>query len=170
MTSGERGPSQRHESPGSDTAASTPGADAAGARDAALLLMAKMAAVDGAIADEERESLAEMSQACGVDRAVDATLAAAAEASVEDLCARLDRYEDRFFVALRAYMLARSDTDFSSDERALYRDLVDRLGISELDQALIRRVESAARAITPRPVPRRVEELYARSSFAPQDR
>ena len=122
--------------------------------------MAKMALSDGEVAAEERAMLRDLVDG---EEALDALLAKAKEAALDDLLAQVESYADGFFIALRAYAMAMVDNDFDVREEALFNKLVDRLKITDEDRALIERSEKAAQSNTP-PEPR-VMELYESSSF-----
>lgn len=134
-----------------------------GARRAALLALSKMAMADGRVTDEERQLLVSM---LGPDESVDALLSEAQSQALSDIVARLDRYADRFFVALRAATIARIDARLDAREAALYSQLVELLAINESDRALIERSVEALDDVEPAPPDPRIIELYQVSSFA----
>ena len=100
--------------------------------------------------------------AAAVDRAIEA----AGSRSLEELVSTVPTYEDRFFIALRAYSMAHVDQRFDVEEERLFRRLADILGIPPEDRRLIHRAELAVRAGASEPPDPRIEELFRRSSFA----
>ncbi len=129
-------------------------------KESALTIMAKMALSDGEIAPEERAMLRDMVDA---DASVDQLLEKAKTQTLDEMIGQIDKYADRFFIALRAYAMAMADQVFDAREEALYKTLVDKLEITEDDRALIERSEKAA-SDNQNPEPR-VMELYEQSSF-----
>jgi len=134
-----------------------------GARRAALLALSKMALVDGRVSDDERHMLATL---LGPGESVEELLSEAETRPLHEIVARLDRYADRFFVALRSATIARIDADLDAREEALYSKLVELLAISDSDRALIERSVEALDDIEPAPPDPRIAELYKVSSFA----
>ena len=133
-----------------------------GARKATLLVMAKMALSDGEVAQEERGFLQEMLQP---GETVDALLAEAKGRSMKELVAPIDRYADRFFVALRAYAMSTIDMELVAREEAAFERLVTELAIKPSDCELIKRVVAEAESEEPEAPDPRVEELFQASSF-----
>lgn len=141
------------------------------ARKAALLLLGKMANVDGTVADEELQLLNELiAEESAADEAsfsdAQALLEAARGHSLETLAGQVDAYADRFFIALRAYSMAHIDDDLDEKEQALFDDLVRHLAIDPADLGLIERCEQAARAESPPPPEPRLLELFNASTFS----
>src|SRR5688500_1623872 len=110
------------------------------ARKSALLAMVKMALVDGSVSTEEREMLAPL---LGPDETIDALIAEARERKLSEVVASIERYADRFFVALRAASMAAVDEHWDAREEALYAELVELLGIEPADRELIERSVAA---------------------------
>jgi uncharacterized tellurite resistance protein B-like protein len=133
------------------------------ARKAALLAMAKMALVDGTVSGEERGMLEPL---LGPGESVDALIVEAKGKKLSDLVDQLDRYADRFFLALRAAAMARVDHQLDAREEALYAELVELLGIRPDDRALIERSVAALDSHEAPPLDPRIEQLYRQSSFA----
>lgn len=125
--------------------------------------MAKMALVDGNVSDDERLMLQPL---LGPGESIDNLLAEAKSAKLTDLVAKLDRYADRFFVALRAASMAAVDAHLDAREEALYAELVELCGITADDRALIERSVAALDAPNPPPLEPRLEQLFQQSSFA----
>jgi uncharacterized membrane protein YebE (DUF533 family) len=133
-----------------------------GARKAALLTMTKMALVDGSISEEERAMLAPL---LGAGETVDALVGEASQTPVSELVTKLDRYADRFFVALRAASMAAVDARLDAREEALYAELVGALGITPADRAIIEQAVAALDAVDPPPPHPRIAQLFQASSF-----
>ncbi len=140
----------------------TPRSDPEPAQRAAILVMAKMALVDGTFSNIEKTYLAAMAGTTSLDD----LLAEARDVPLEDLCRQVDRYEDRFFIALRAYSMAYIDQHFEVEERQAFARLVEMLGIAEEDRRLIEATHAAAESEQPEEPPARLRELYEASSFA----
>ena len=135
------------------------------AKRAALGVMAKMALADGNVDDDERELLVDMAGGDGA-ALVDAAIADAKSQPLEQLAAAVGKYEDRFFVALRAYAVAHADRKFDVSEQHLFQRLAALFELTADDLRLIRRAEGNSHAIDPKPLDPRVEELFRNSSFA----
>lgn len=84
---------------------------------------------------------------------------------LEDLCQGVDLYEDRFFIALRAYTMAYADLELDQAEEALFDRLIQLFQIQPKDLRLIRETELMMRSFRPKPLDPRVENLYQKSSF-----
>ena len=136
------------------------------ARAAALKVLAKMALSDGVVSRGEREFLCEFMDSDRSEDEYDALIEEARRRSLEELLGEVHRYEDGFFIALRAYFMAHVDKHFDTAEAALFDRLVEILGITPADRRLIERTGSSQNATTPTPVASRIELLYGRSSFA----
>lgn len=130
-----------------------------------LLVLAKMALQDGVVGEEERQTLEDMAPGLGSGE-IDDLVVEAEVADFEGLIAGIEKYEDRFLIALRAYHMAHSDRSFDLVEEASYERLVEVFGITDEDRQLIERVEGAmqgeAGASAPEP---RLLELHRGSSF-----
>lgn len=136
------------------------------ARKAALLAMAKMALVDGHVSDDERAMLAPLLKP---GDSVDALIEEASHADLASIVAEVDKYADRFFVALRAASMAMVDEHLDAREEALYKQLAAALAISAEDQSLIDESVANLNALEPPPLHPRIELLYRSSSFATDD-
>lgn len=132
------------------------------ARKAALLAMAKMALVDGNVSDLERNMLAPL---LTPSESVDALLEEAKTVELPALVAQLDRYADRFFVALRSASMAYVDAHLDAREAALYAELVATLEISADDKLLIDESVAGLALIEPPPLHPRIAQLFQQSSF-----
>jgi tellurite resistance protein len=132
------------------------------ARTATLLAMAKMALVDGEVSDAERRLLEPLLTA---GESLDVLLEAAKQRSLPELVQSIDRYADRFFIALRAASMAAIDERLDAREEALFAELVALLEIEPADRALIERSVAALSAVDPPPLDPRIEQLYQQSSF-----
>lgn len=124
--------------------------------------MAKMALVDGEVSSEERAMLAPL---LGDGESLEGLLEEARDLKLSDLVAKLDRYADRFFVALRAASMAAVDEHLDAREEALYAELVEALGILPADRAIIEESVAALDALEPPPMHPRVAQLFQASSF-----
>lgn len=132
------------------------------AQRAAVLVMAKMALVDGTFSNIEKTFLAAMAGTTDLDD----LMAEARDTPLERLCQAVERYEDRFSIVLRAYSMAHIDQHFNVQEQEAYVHLVETLGISEDDRRLIEATRAAAESEQPQEPSPRLRELYEASSFA----
>lgn len=137
------------------------------ARKAALLAMAKMALVDGHVSQDERAMLAPL---LGPGDSVEALVEEASRTELASIVAQVDKYADRFFVALRAASMAMVDEQLDAREQALYQELVTALAISAEDQSLIDDSVAHLDALEPPPMHPRIELLYRSSSFVADER
>ncbi len=133
------------------------------ARRAVALVMAKMALSDGTITPEERSFLSPM---VGEGEVLETLLTEARDVSVVDLAQRVERYADRFFVALRAATMAAIDDEIDAQEMRLYEELLEALAIRAEDQAVIQQSVQNLGALEPADPDPRIRELYEQSSFA----
>jgi hypothetical protein len=129
---------------------------------ALVLVMAKMALVDGKLAEEETGVLEAMLEG---EASIDAMLTQAAQNSFAQLIAPIAHYPDRFFIALRAACLARVDDELAGSEAEVFEQLIRDLGIESADRALI--LEGARSTQDPglQPNPP-IEQVVGESSFA----
>ncbi len=132
------------------------------AKRAILLTMAKMALADGKVAEQERGFLEPL---LDENDTVDGLLEEAKGKEVSELTAGIDRYADRFFVALRAASMAMIDEELDLKEEKLYQELVETLEISVDDQQLIQRSVDDLNAVNPQPIDPRIEALFQQSSL-----
>ena len=129
-----------------------------------LLLIAKMALQDGVVAAEERRALEDMSG--GMSGAeIDAMIDEARRRSLDDLLGAVEKYEDRFVIALRVYHMAHSDRRYDIAEEMNFDLLATRFGITEADKALIARVQGAMDGDAPAVPEPRLMTLHRGSSF-----
>jgi hypothetical protein len=129
-----------------------------------LLVLAKMALQDGVVREEERQTLEDMAEGLG-SAEIDDIVVEAEVADFEDLLGGIEKYEDRFLIALRAYHMANTDAVFDLVEEASFARLVEVFGITDEDRQLIERVGAgtpADGAAAPEP---RLMELHRGSSF-----
>lgn len=133
-----------------------------GARRATLLVMAKMALSDGQVVQEERDFLEPMLEP---GETLEALLSEASKSTLEQLVAPVERYADRFFIALRAYAMSTIDDDLDAREEAAFERLVSALGIKPDDRTLIERSVGASDSDEPEALDPRLEELYQASTF-----
>jgi len=136
--------------------------DSAAARHAALVVMAKMVLIDGNMSRLEEMFLAATAKTTSLEKLFDE----AREHSLESLCARVERYEDRFFVALRAFSIAYIDRELGTREGHLFQEILDILGITPEDRLLIEQVRTDGESDSPAAHHPRLQALYAASSFA----
>lgn len=124
--------------------------------------MAKMALVDGHVSEEERAMLA-----AHVDPSerVETLIEEAKRGSLPELLRGIDRYADRFFVALRAASMAAIDGHFDAREEALYAEVLAALEITPEDRALIDESVGELDRVEPKALHPRVEQLFLASSF-----
>jgi hypothetical protein len=99
------------------------------------------------------------------EESLDALLEDARRQSLAELVRDIDRYADRFFLALRAASMAAIDQKLDAREDALYAELVELLEIQPADRALIERSVRALDAAEPVSLDPRIEALYQQSSF-----
>jgi hypothetical protein len=124
--------------------------------------MAKMALVDGNVSDLERNMLAPL---LTTSESVDALLEEAKTVELSALVAELDRYADRFFVALRSASMAHVDAHLDAREAALYDELIAKLDISPDDKLLIDESVAGLSLVEPPPLHPRIAQLFQQSSF-----
>ena len=137
-------------------------------RKAILLVLAKTAQCDGQVAPSEQQFLQEMCELMNQGSIGD-VLEQAKSADLLDLIGALDNYADRFFVALRAYMMAQVDQHFDVQEEAFFKSLVTSLSISSDDLQLIEQSESTLKSDSADEPNARIMELYRESSFCMPD-
>ncbi|MDJ0841885.1 MAG: TerB family tellurite resistance protein, partial [Acidobacteriota bacterium] len=109
----------------------------------AALILARMAACDGKVDDAERELLADLTGHAPDDPALQAVFDEAQTADLAQLFAGLVRYADRFFVVLRAYMMAHVDARYDVAEESFYHQMLNTFEISEQDRELIRESQAS---------------------------
>ncbi len=128
--------------------------------------MAKMALADNVIDQSERDMLEQFCSASCSGLGIDAALDQARTSKVDELAAHVTRYADRFFVALRAYMMATVDSEVHEAELKLYRHLLESFSIPRDDQELIRRTALDMHSTEPAEPDPRIHDLFQKSSFA----
>src|SRR5688572_10290619 len=126
-------------------------------RKAALLAMVKMALVDGTVSIEERRMLEPLLEP---GESLPQLMDEARSTKLHELAAAIERYADRFFVALRAASMANVDAHLDAREETLYDELVELLGIEKRDRELIERSVAALDSPNTAPPEPRLEELY----------
>ena len=126
--------------------------------------MAKMALSDGRVSAEERESLRDILHA---DDRVDAAIERARQTGLRELVDALDRYADRFFVAVRALSMAAADARFDVKEEEFFVRLVEALDIVPGDMSLLLRRTQGDEGDPEADddVGARLRELWRQSSF-----
>lgn len=133
------------------------------AKKTALLVMAKMALADGHLAAEEKARLLPM---VGDSEALDAIFQEAETAVLEELLAHVDRYADRFFIALQAASMAHVDGRVAVEELAFYESLLGQLQLRAEDVQLIETSVNQLDSIEPVEPDPRIGELFEQSSFS----
>lgn len=135
------------------------------ARLAALRVMAKMAQVDGHIHRRERDFLMEMLPQDAREEELQELLDSVETADLAGLTQHVDRYEDRFLIAYRAFTMAHVDKHYDKAERRTFDRLIQLLEILPEDRRLIESTQQPEAAVaTPN---ERLRELFSKSSFAP---
>jgi hypothetical protein len=124
--------------------------------------MAKMALVDGNVSDVERKMLAPL---LTTSESVDELLEEAKTVALPALVAQLDRYADRFFVALRSASMAHVDAHLDTREATMYDELVAKLEILPEDKLLIDESVAGLSLVEPPPLHPRIAQLFQQSSF-----
>jgi hypothetical protein len=99
------------------------------------------------------------------DESIDALLAEARDVELLSIVAQLDRYADRFFVALRSASMAHVDAHLDAREAALYDELVGALDITDDDMLLIDEAVRGLNELEPPPIHPRIAQLFQQSSF-----
>jgi uncharacterized tellurite resistance protein B-like protein len=135
----------------------------------ALLILSKMALSDDQVQQQESQLLQDMLDLLfwDMDEKPNPTelIEQARGEDLETLCQGVDQYEDRFFIAMRAYTMAFADNEFDIAEEELFNRLIKIFQILPKDLRLIRETELMMRSAKPKPLDPRVEDLYKRSSF-----
>lgn len=129
-----------------------------------LLVITKMALQDGVVAAEELETLGDMGGGL-TDGEVAELIREARERPLNSLLEGIERYADRFVIALRAFHMAHSDNSFDLEEELGFELLVERFGISSEDCELIKAVYSGMTGDSPVVDSARLLELHRDSSF-----
>lgn len=130
-------------------------------RRATVAIMARLALVDGNVSDEEFDLLSEWVPKEDLPE----LFRSVADKPITDLVRGIESYQDRFFIALRAYIIAHEDLDFDESEKAFYQELIDIMQISDDDQLLIKNTALGRGEPDPR-----LETLYMDSSFYKEEK
>ncbi|MDF1664723.1 MAG: hypothetical protein P1V97_23390 [Planctomycetota bacterium] len=133
--------------------------------DSALLVLAKLALADGKIDVSEESFLTVMMDESENFHNIDELIREANSKTLAEMIERLEKYEDKFFVALRAYLMANVDLHYDATEEAMFNRLIGLLGITEDDRELIRATEASIKDEEPQPPSERIQALYQASSF-----
>ena len=133
--------------------------------DSALLVLAKLALADGKIDISEETFLTVMMDESENYHDIEELIREAQSKTLIDMVDKLDKYEDKFFVALRAYLMANVDLHYDATEEAMFNRLVGLLGIHDDDRELIRATEASLKDEEPQPPSERIQMLYKASSF-----
>lgn len=111
------------------------------ARRAALLTLIKMAQHDGRVVDAEARFIVDTANKMGfADIKILAREAAATD--LDQLLRRIFGYEDRFFIALYAYLLAQADGVVDARENYAHLGLIAKLAIRPEDRRLIEDIQT----------------------------
>lgn len=129
-----------------------------------LLLIAKMALQDGVVAPEELQTLEDMSGGF-TSQELEAIIEEAKSRTLDELLSGIDKYEDRFVIALRAFHMAHSDRSYDIEEELNFELLITRFGISAEDRGLIERVQGGMSGESPVAPEPRLLALHRGSSF-----
>lgn len=131
------------------------------AKSAAIAVMAHMALIDGEVSPEEQEQLELwVSQA-----ELPALLESVRNRPMAELVADVSAYEDKFFIALRAFAMAHEDQHFDDLEEASYLRLITALGIEAEDKKLIEKAVLAENRFELSEPDPRLERMYLKSCF-----
>ncbi len=128
----------------------------------ALLVMARMALADGNVGQQERELILPLLDS---PDQLEGLLEEAQAAPLPQLLAQVDRYADRFFIAMRAASMAHIDGQFSGGEQFFYADLLDQLQLRPEDVTLIQTSIRQLDELEPVEPDARIGELFQQSSF-----
>lgn len=128
-------------------------------------VLAKMALADGDVAAQEWDHLVAWLDEEVENFSRDLFLEEVSGTTLEQLVRHVKSYEDKFFIALRAYALANIDFEFHAREEALFRRLCRIFQIEEKDLGLIHEVVLHG-DLPPGQDRKRLEILYLGSSFA----
>lgn len=129
--------------------------------------MAKMAQVDGHIHRRERDFLLEMLPQPARDEELQELLDSVETADLSALVQHVQRYEDRFLIAYRAFTMAHVDKHYDKAERRTFDRLIQLLEILPEDRRLIESTQQPETAV--RGPNQRLSELFSKSSFAPTE-
>ena len=132
------------------------------ARKTALLVMAKMALADGHVASQEKDLLRPL---LDDPDSLDELFREAETAPLDGLLTQVDRYADRFFIALRAASMAQIDGHLAASEQAFYDSLLEQLKLRAEDVKLIETSLEQMDSLEPVEPDPRIGELFEQSSF-----
>lgn len=131
------------------------------------LVLARMAAVDEVVSPEEHALLDQLGRRLEPPRTVASLLEIAAETPLASLAAAVDNSADRFFLAARAWAMAKADGMLDERERDLFVELVEVLELSESDCAKAREaVWTQPHGLDPE-LEAWLRDKHAGSSFSP---
>jgi hypothetical protein len=97
---------------------------------------------------------------------IDEVILDALEQPFEVLLAGVAKYEDRFMIAMRAHVMARSDQRYDVSEQVGFEQLAEAMGIEEGDRDLI---ETLHEGLSSDALRARLMELHRGSSFHRED-
>jgi len=132
------------------------------------IILAKMALKDGVLDDNEQDFLQEMCDVL-VKEPLEDVLEKARTEPLDGLLVHVESYPDRFFISMRAYMMAHADEHFDIQEEHFFDELITKLEITAEDLALIKRTGERLQLEDPGDPEPRLLELYNQSSFYRDD-
>ena len=127
-------------------------------------MISKIAFQDGVLSPLEVACIADIADELSIPLPDDLTILSQAH-SISDLLRHVRSYEDRFFIAARAWMVALADEELTHNERVAIDDMMRRLGIRASDKAIIQKIQPGMTTTELRFLDDRIEHLYVRSSF-----
>lgn len=108
--------------------------------EAILTLLIRLAMRDGEPSPVEQAYLSNLADAWGLLDRLSALEAAAPTFKLDLILQAVPHYPDRFWIALRAYLLNQSDDEYSTSDLLSVNELMIRLGIQTADRMLIEQV------------------------------
>ena len=128
----------------------------------ATCILVKIAVADGEIDNEELELLEEFNDGKNAKELQHI----GEKSSFEELVAQISKPEDRFFIRLRAQMMAEADGVVDANEQKLLDELIIGLPLSKELESLLGDVLEEELEGTKKADMEKIEALYLNSSFA----
>ena len=128
----------------------------------ATCILLKIAVADGEIDNEELELLEEFNDGKNAKELQHI----GEKSSFEELVAQISKPEDRFFIRLRAQMMAEADGVVDANEQKLLDELIIGLPLSKELESLLGDVLEEELEGTKKADMEKIEALYLNSSFA----
>ncbi len=128
----------------------------------ATCILVKIADADGEIDNEELERLEEFNDGKNAKELQHI----GEKSSFEELVAQISKPEDRFFIRLRAQMMAEADGVVDANEQKLLDELIIGLPLSKELESLLGDVLEEELEGTKKADMEKIEALYLNSSFA----